>query len=190
MPFDNAQSNEKNHRSRRLFFALWPTDVAREALMDLQNTLVFQGRPVPAENFHVTLVFLGAVEDDRRACIEQAAAGVVAPPFELCLDRVAGFPRTRVIWSGASRTPSALLFLVEELQRALAECGFVPEARPFTTHLTLFRQADKKALKPVKAISHNPVQWPVTDFSLVQSLSAPAGVRYRVLHRWPLRDRL
>ncbi|MBT8420247.1 MAG: RNA 2',3'-cyclic phosphodiesterase [Gammaproteobacteria bacterium] len=172
----------KSETVHRLFFALWPTGTARKALKNLQKAMAFDGRPVPAENFHITLVFLGSVDAVQQGCIEKVAAGITAPAFDLCLDRIGSFPRARIIWSGISRTPPALLSLVEKLNRGFATCGFAPAAHPFTPHLTLVR----KAGKPAGSSPHTPVQWPVEDFCLVESLTLPTGVRYRVLHCWPL----
>ncbi|VFN06250.1 MAG: 2'-5' RNA ligase [Candidatus Kentron sp. G] len=169
---------------RRLFFALWPTEAVRRALRELleKSTPSLGGRPVPAENLHVTLLFLGSVDAARQGCLEKAAGGIDAPPFELRFDHLGSFPRARIIWSGVSETPPALLSLAAELGRGAAGCGLEPEGRPFTPHLTLAR----KAGKPVRDVPHAPVAWPVEGFCLAESLTLPTGARYRVLKRWPL----
>jgi len=170
------------HRTRRLFFALWPAQAARKALLGLQRRLNPAGRPTPGENLHSTLAFLGSVDAQRQACVEQAAGRVVAPPFPLRLERVGCFPRAGIIWSGASDAPSALLSLVETLNAELASCGFEPDKRPFTAHVTLARKVGDS----VKNAPHPPVEWPVDEFCLAESQTLSGGARYRVLKRWPL----
>nr|VFK29456.1 MAG: 2'-5' RNA ligase [Candidatus Kentron sp. MB]VFK74785.1 MAG: 2'-5' RNA ligase [Candidatus Kentron sp. MB] len=177
--------------SRRLFFALWPNETVRQMLAEIAGNIASHGgRSVPRQNFHVTLAFLGAVEPERRGCVETIAADISAnmganmgaQHFRLRLDRVGSFPRAGIIWSGASKTPSALLSLVRRLNSGLADCGLTLEKRPFKTHVTLFRKAGR-----VEDASHALVEWPVSDFCLVESSTLPGGARYRVLRRWPLR---
>jgi len=167
---------------RRLFFALWPDEDVRRALVAADRGLGREGRRVAADNLHLTLLFLGATPADRQACFTAAAAGVQGEPFELVLDRFGHFPRPRVLWLGSSRPPAALVRLVEALGAALLPCGFTPESRPFAPHVTLRRKARRlPALQP-----ETPVVWPVHDFCLCESVSTPDGVQYRVLERWGL----
>nr|VFJ57194.1 MAG: 2'-5' RNA ligase [Candidatus Kentron sp. DK] len=169
--------------TRRLFFALWPTQAARKALVGLQGRLNPAGRPTPGENLHSTLAFLGSVDTERQVCVERAAGRVIAPPFELRLDRVGCFPRAGIIWSGVSGAPPALHTLVERLNRELAACGFEPDKRPFTAHVTLARKAEE----PLKNAPHPPVAWWVDEFCLAESETLSRGARYRIRKRWPLR---
>ena len=82
---------------QRLFFALWPNDELRDQLHVLgQHSCPGSGRLVKRENFHITLIFLGSVDDPLRACAEKVAASVKMPPFKLGLDKVGYWPRARV----------------------------------------------------------------------------------------------
>ena len=78
--------------SRRLFFALWPDATARESLVRLQHELGDCGRPVPTENLHLTLRFLGDTGEERAAAVTAAAAGVVFDPFDWQLNRLGFWP--------------------------------------------------------------------------------------------------
>ncbi len=167
--------------ARRLFFALWPDDDWRRHAVAVQRG-VPGGRPVAVANLHLTLVFLGNVAAGREPCVEAAAASVRGEPFTLSLDRVGWFPRPRVWWLGADIAPAPLVDLVEQLQQALRPCGFEPEGRPFRAHVTLARKVNRRPPPVVP----EPFAWAVRDFVLVESLSGPDGVEYRVLARWPL----
>lgn len=160
--------------SERLFFALWPPEAVREAVARRVRGVELAGRPVPPENWHITLAFLGNVAAERRRRYERAAAAVRAAPFKLCLDRVGFFPRSRIAWLGASHLPAPLEELHGALTERLAGAGFEPERRPFRPHLTLARKAAPKGAP----VDIEPVVWPVTGFRLVRSETRPDGARY------------
>ena len=172
--------------SERLFFALWPSERQRRSLERLQQGLtVHRGRPVHPQDIHATLVFLGQVDGERRACVEHAAGRVAARgqagPFELVLDRIGCFPRARVVWCGAEFCPGQLAELVSLLNGELEGCGLVPDRRPYRPHVTLFRKA-----APLRADALDPpVRWPADSFVLAGAREGPPP-RYRILRRWSL----
>jgi 2'-5' RNA ligase len=171
--------------TQRLFFALWPDEGVRDQLRAAQTAIPNRGgRPVHVEDIHVTLAFLGQVEAERRACMEQAAAGVRGAPFELLIDRQGYWPRPRVAWCAPAEVPEPLRELVQRLNRALRPCGFEPERRAYSPHVTLFRDSRAVPEGPLA----RPVRWPCREFVLVASGGGAGGPRYRVLARWPLAD--
>jgi 2'-5' RNA ligase len=168
--------------TERLFFALWPGERQRTELTEVQRDLpVRGGRSVHPEDLHITLVFLGDLHAQRRACAEEVADLMYAAPFSLSLDRVGCFPRARVLWCGASQRPQSLLDLLHALNGGLLGCGFRPERRPFEPHVTLAREARPL---PARDLEHA-ITWPVSEFALV--IARPGErPRYRVERRWPL----
>ncbi len=61
---------------QRLFFALWPSEEVRAGLAEVMASLdVRGGKPVAAENLHITLLFLGSVTAQTRICAEKIAGG-------------------------------------------------------------------------------------------------------------------
>ncbi len=169
--------------TQRLFFALWPEDGLGHTMVQLARDHVHgSGRWVRPENLHVTLVFLGAVDGARRACVEAAADGIRGQSFTLELDRITWWSRPRVLCAGCSRMPSALLDLVGELKRGCQDCGFEPERRPYRAHLTLARKV--AAGQPSTTIEAP--AWRVRDFCLVESRTLTTGAEYSVLRTWAL----
>jgi 2'-5' RNA ligase len=169
---------------QRLFFALFPDDAFRKALVNLTKKLLRKrGKRVVPENFHVTLVFLGSTEREQRLCAEAVAREVATEPFVLTFDRLGHWPRQRVLWSAPSDVPEGLLSLVDVLNDGLRRCGFLLEARAYRVHLTLAR----KIAGPLSNTCHEPLVWPVQAFHLVESETRPEGARYRVIGTWPLR---
>lgn len=139
-------------------------------------------RPVPADNLHLTLAFLGSSDEAQYDCYRRAAAGVRVPAFKIRLDIFGYWPRPRVAWLGCTQTPEALGLLVQQLHAMLEACGYQPEQRSFVAHVTLQRKA-RKCLVPK---GFQPLDWTAHSFALVESLSREEGPEYRLLQEWPL----
>jgi 2'-5' RNA ligase len=174
-------SSPSSEPSRRLFLALWPDATLRAQLAGLAAEAA-GARQIAAADLHLTLVFLGATPPARRADYEAALAELPTLELELCLDRYGYWPRPGILWLGPQHTPAALLEWVALLHQRLANCGFLPERRPFQAHVTLARRWPGPAPQPAPSRS---LCWPVRDTALVESLPQPHGARYRVLRRWP-----
>lgn len=169
-----------SRKPQRLFLALWPGEVVRAELAQLAAETV--EHPVPAGNLHITLVFLGASSQSQRECISDAMAHVCGEPFEIKLDYLGGFPKSRIQWLGCQQIPPVLLNLVKTLQASLSTCGYDPETRRYAPHITLSR----KIKQPIFQVIETPIYWRVEDFVLVESFSDKAGVGYRVCEKWGL----
>lgn len=172
--------------ARRLFFACWPDRTTRERMAHACRKAVrgSGGRPVPQENLHVTLVFLGSVAESAvpSAVAAGHAAAAAGQPFELVFDRLAHWPRPQVLVAEATDTPAAATALSGSLVAGLAEAGFAFDRRPFRPHVTLAR----KMGKPAARLALRPVCWPVGELALVESVTDRSGARYSVRQRWPL----
>lgn len=165
----------------RLFFALWPERPVLEALKSTQQQLDLpEGKPVPAEKLHITLLFLGEVGEDHIDAFKSFAGQLHLEPCELVLDRLEHWVRPAVLCLTAQTTPEALLSLIEALKRGAKKMGFKPEKRPFRAHLTLARKVRKR----VVSREIDPIHWPVKDFVLVKSVLASTGAHYEILERW------
>ena len=166
----------------RCFFALWPDQDVREALVRVgKENLPRKARPVRRDNLHITLAFLGNIPSDSVDCYLQAASSVRFSSFTLLLNELGYFPRPKVFWAGASETPAALRNLYTDLNNAIRTCGYEPETRPFVPHITLARHCPflkPGTLDPV-------ITWEANRFCLVQSHTFSEGVEYRVMHEWP-----
>lgn len=165
---------------RRLFFALWPDDATRRVLADEAARLapLCGGYSLPAENMHITLAFLGNVDEARLAPLVALTQGWPALHGEWTLDRLGHFPRPRIVWVG-SQTPSpSLVALNTRLWQALADHGFTPPSREFTPHVSLLRQAGRAA--PQSRLA-SPLRWRFDHLALVESQLDRGGSHYRTL---------
>ena len=172
---------------QRLFFALWPASDLQQRIARQSASLEQRGRPLPAANLHLTLLFLGPTPPDARACLERAAAGLRLPAFDLCLDTLVLRRRQRMLWLQPSVTPEPLSALVAALREAAARCGLSIEAHPFVAHMTLWRKLALPGGMPAPDELQAPAfHWPVREFALVASKTLPQGAEYRVLKKWSL----
>ena len=166
----------------RLFFALWPDDAVRAELAGWSRELhvACGGRPTPSENLHLTVAFLGKVDDACVAEVERTASEVSPKAVSLVLDQPGYWKQNRIAWAGASVVPPELEALVSELRGALAKSRIGFDAKPFVSHVTLLRDAREPRAIPELA----PIEWRLEGFALVQSVSLPQGSRYEIRKSW------
>jgi 2'-5' RNA ligase len=147
-------------------------------------------------NLHLTLWFIGDVDEGRGAAIRAALGppfGV--PPFTLAIGGAGAFPPTgspRVIWFGvrAGRDGMAALYL--HVRDRLAPLGFAPERRDYAPHLTLARVRDlprssQAAFRQV--LAQAPVDaggCRVEAVTVFRSRLSPRGAAYEPVLRVPL----
>jgi RNA 2',3'-cyclic 3'-phosphodiesterase len=185
-----------------LFFALWPAPALQQSLAGTTQSVLLAagGRPVPPENFHVTLAFLGSVPDARIS--EVAAIGVdVASQFTqrrmtVTLDAIEYWQKPKVVVATA-RLPAAesaplANVLAVALKSRLPDAGFAADLETswsvgsevieeFRPHVTLAR----KVSHPIPPTDMDSVVWRFTEFALVESRTEPGGSAYRVLASFP-----
>jgi 2'-5' RNA ligase len=136
---------------------------------------------VPAENFHLTLKFLGSVAIAQIADICDAAASVRTSGERLTvvLDRLDVWRRAGALVLAPEQAPPALLRLVYDLEQAVLPFALEDAPREFRPHLTLAR--DYHA--PVPESATPPEFFLCADrFILFESHKG----RYRALADWPL----
>ncbi|MDD2842249.1 MAG: RNA 2',3'-cyclic phosphodiesterase [Tolumonas sp.] len=170
---------------RRLFFAL-PAQQLSNALQHSQQQLLPEGylKPVPAENFHLTLHFLGLQDDSILPSLYQAAAQIQSPAFTLQLDRYGLFRHAHCLWLGPQHPAPELCMLVEQLSSALAQLN-LPISADYRPHITLSRNAKTLPNQPAPTL-----QLPVSEFILYESVSGNHGLQYRPLQHWSLLNQL
>ena len=144
----------------RLFVALEIPERVRERLQSLQLG-VPGARWAALEQMHLTLRFIGEVDEPAAHDIDDALSGIRASAFEMELAGVGEFggKNPRALWAGVRR-PGALLHLQRKIETALQRFGLEPERRKFTPHVTLAR---------LKAAPHGRVLDFLTDHALFAS---------------------
>lgn len=167
---------------RRMFVALWPDDAVRSEMQAAFAPVAAAagGRPVPDSNLHLTLEFLGSVDEQRREDLVTAIAAVPVPAFSVELDRIEYWPMMSALVATPRTPPAELVTLQAALRAALAARDFRVDVRPFRPHVTLAHAvAGRPATNGVAQVG-----WHVNAIALVESFKFADGSRYRPLARW------
>lgn len=177
----------------RVFFALWPEERIRKALVKATGAMHERhgGRPTRPDTLHLTLVFVGQVESRRIPDLLEMAGAIRVEGFETSFDKAECWCHNHIGCLGAHERPNNLLALVKAIESGLAALEIPYDRRPYRPHITLVRKADcggeaGSAGTEMKNPALGPIRWPARDFVLVKSSLRPDGARYEELGRWPL----
>ena len=174
----------------RLFFALLPGLEQSSALTEWVSPLVAQAKavPVPPENLHATLCFVGEVVEEQVGALRAAAASMRAPSVSLCFDMLERWEKPRILCATASESPTAASELAMALATAALAAGFSPDLKPFRAHLTLGRKVSAEAAAPLNLPRQIPVPLRLRceQFVLMQSRREESRSIYSVVDRWLL----
>lgn len=168
---------------KRLFFALWPDQNTRQQCQQVIQSLPGQGKPVVANNLHVTLVFLGNIDQARQIAITKAANAINIQPMRLIFNHLSFWKKPAVVCLVAEQVDPAVSSLVTQLSMSARQLGIELDDRPYKPHITLLRKAKSQV-----NIDFNPIHWQSNSFCLVESCSTTSGVEYRVIERWTMPD--
>ena len=179
----------------RIFIAIEISDEIKDALGQIESHLKYSGADVKwvnPENIHLTLKFLGEIDEKRceevKAALDRVAGSISS--FALTIKELGAFPKIeypRVLWAGLDKGADESKALAEKIDEALYGIGFQKEARPFAAHLTIGRvrsSRSKDKLKEKFASCQVPAVSPckISSLILFQSTLTPKGSIYTKLH--------
>ena len=181
----------------RLFIGIGLPSTYRQALnpfieriSKLTDASVNWSKP---STWHLTLKFLGEMDETRIPAIRHALAAVDFTAFTMRAGGAGAFPdarRPKVLWLGLAEGGEQCAALARSIEDALACIGIPREKKTFRPHLTLGRvrkpgPGDWKAALDHAAATDWPA-FPVNEFFLWQSVLDPAGAVHTPLVRYPL----
>lgn len=178
----------------RAFVAIPIPETIRSQLAVTQFLLPI-ARPLPVENFHLTLVFLGEQTEDRLEELHFALEAITAAPLALQIDGlgVFGGDRPRAVYASL-RPDEALMRLQARIARAVDMAGITRDTRRFTPHVTLGRFAHGEGSAPALAQAIAEIgalkvaPFAVDHFALMRSILRPDGAVHDELARYPLSE--
>jgi 2'-5' RNA ligase len=181
----------------RSFIALPTQPNAQRAIADVQTQLKSTQAAVKWElenKFHMTLVFLGNVEQSKLELLSTALVKSIQQ-FPSCMMRyeaLGAFPNMhtpRVVWIGI-KTNQTILDLQAETERVCAAFGVPKEDRKFHPHITLGRVKENRNLvrltEAIKTITFEPIETFCSEILLMKSELHPSGSIYTILKSFPL----
>ena len=170
----------------RLFVAL---DLPQEVKQSLEPLAKGLGdvRWLAPEQQHLTLRFIGDVNNGALREIAEALAAVPARPFELTLRGLGHFPprgEPRVLWVGIEKNVE-LAGLKRRVDRALRDAGLPPEPRKFAPHVTIARM--REPLSPTRLATYlmrhglyRSAPFQVSSFHLYSSWLRSDGAEHQI----------
>ncbi len=188
-------------RRMRTFIAIDLTKPIRECCLSLQDTLARGGAEVKwvdEHNLHLTLLFLGEVDDRELPALCQVVADCCAQQdsFALSIESVGCFPnprRPRVVWVGVGEGRAEVSALHDALEPPLLELGcYRREERTYTPHVTLGRVTGDRSTEALATALARQSKWhggttQVQEVRVLSSQLTPKGPIYAVLSRAKLR---
>ena len=175
----------------RLFVALALPEGHRRQLARLSQG-VRDARWVRDENLHLTLRFIGEVEEPRVVEIADALGRVKGNRFMLTLAGIGHFQNGRSIrslWAGTEACDE-LVQLQNRIDNALRRAGVPPDGRRFTPHVTLARLKNGSAHQVGSWIEANSLfradPFSVDRFVLFESYLSHGGSIYSAVEEFAL----
>lgn len=185
----------------RTFIGIDIGEEIRDAAADLQQGFAKCGAAVKwvtPESMHVTLLFLGEVDDRELPAVCRAVKDVAAaePPFTLRVSGVGAFPNNRhpkILWAGITEGVESLRRLYDDLETKMLDLGcYRKEERGYSPHLTLGRakgESDGHVLTPeiTKRLGWEGGRVAVEEVLVFSSMLERDGPVYTVLGRGELK---
>ena len=173
----------------RVFAAVPLSPEARLALARQIEDLDIPGKVSRAENWHLTLRFLGTVDRVTYERFLHAIGDQEHPePFTVSFDGLGAFPNTRraaVVWAGVDQGIVELELLNELAESAAQAAGLAAEERPYRPHLTLARVRPPQNIAQLES-SILDVSYLADRMVVYRSNLGRGGARYEALEEFRL----
>jgi 2'-5' RNA ligase len=152
--------------------------------LKLRLSLLASGVPgarwVDPGNYHLTLRFIGEIDEGTASDVDAALLPIRAKPFAVTLAGVGRFG-DRMLWVGVEKSPP-LVHLRDKVESALVRLGLAPETRRYAPHVSLARLRNASEGKLQEYLTEHALfraePFPVDKFSLVASYLTKAGSIY------------
>lgn len=155
-------------------------------------------RWVRPDQLHLTLKFLGSINEEQREFVEDVLGRVSTEerPFEIKIEGVGAFPdfrRPSVLWAGVTGGQRELARLARRIDKLLRPLGLKQEKRAFRAHLTLGRVKKPGAIEEVRSKMRHDLtrsfgRCTAFEIVLFSSTLMPEGAVYEALSRYPFRS--
>lgn len=182
----------------RTFIAFNTPETVKEKIVSLQTMLRNANADVrweTKEKMHVTISFLGDVEEQLLALLESTLSNVLTKysSFNVTYSELGCFPNwkePRVLWIGCEENSGILRTMKHELDASLLPFGIKIEMRKFFPHITLGRIKSLRnsfdLLQSMESLTFSPQISTVNEILFIKSVLTRGGSEYSLLHSFPL----
>ncbi len=161
------------------------------SLSSIKNTISTLNVPikfVEDENLHITLVFLGEIDE---STVETLKSGleenIKHPPFEISVEGLGSFPslsRPRVVWAGIRKGSKELTNIHETVMKTLNTLNIRVKGEKFHPHVTIGRL---KGSRNIQSLTKLLIEYSnyffgeqqIDKVKIKQSILTPKGPIYR-----------
>ncbi len=172
----------------RTFIAIEMPKEIKDILLDAQKQINTEKAKIrPAKAFHLTLKFLGEVEEKKIDEIKSALKAISFKQFKTALTEIGVFPNESyigVVWAGLDDSEGKIKKLQQEVDSKMELLGFKKDTR-FHPHVTLARvkfvEDKQKFIKDLKEIKIEKKSFQITEFKLIKSNLTGEGPVYEDL---------
>jgi 2'-5' RNA ligase len=176
----------------RVFFGIFPDPETQMRIARLADGLDLDGSPsrVPAQNYHMTLAFVGEVPASQLSTLLAIGGTQQSCGFTVRFDACEYWPEAKVVVLAAREVPAALIRLWQRLHADLAGHKLTSKHRRadagerLRPHVTMARRVSRSPGLPATAAFACSMQ----SFSLIRSSTVGARSVYTVVDSWPLLD--
>jgi 2'-5' RNA ligase len=176
--------------TKRLFLALVLPDEIKQKLNNWRalHLETIELPPVPVENYHVTLAYIGTVNADREKMLIERLGEIKADSFPLLINKTDYWPTPKVLHLIPTMTPPRLLDLQRKVNKAIEHIGLPIETRPYRPHLTLYRKISQERFEQLEedGLPEPHVDIAVEQFAIYESISDRDGVHYEKMDAFDL----
>ena len=133
-------------------------------------------------NIHLTLIFLGEMNDKQYKSLVRAVENVEFSPFEIQFDQIGKFEGRRgekgdLYWIGADKSDE-LNFVYKSLKNELMKEKLTFDAKSYKPHITLGRQVVLRDLEEDVCKKITPINFKIEKINIVRTDRVPNGVKY------------
>lgn len=156
----------------RVFYAITFHKEMKEKLVEYKNIIasnsVRGGRFTNKNNFHLTLEFIGEVDEKRLSLLKNILYKLKHNPKEIIVSHIGSFKRRdkEIIWLGIEENKE-LMILQRELRDLLINNGFKIEDRKYKPHITIGREIVKK--NSTDEDIYPPLHIPIYSMAIMES---------------------
>ncbi len=181
----------------RTFIALPAPPAVQQAIAEVQiklKTVQADVKWEPKDKFHITLIFLGNVEQSKLELLSATLAKSFQQ-FHSCTisyESIGAFPdirNPRVVWIGI-RSNQTVLDLQAAAGQICAEFGFPMDDRRFHPHITLGKVKEARHVprltEAIKTVTFEPIEMHCSEIVFMKSDLRPSGSIYTILKSFPL----
>ena len=179
-------------QTKQLFLSLVIPDRAKQQLNTWRNRNLYtlEQAPIPTDNYHVTLVYIGAVNQHQLIDLRRHLSDITSDNFVLNINKTDYWPTPKVLHLMPTSIPPRLIDLQRKVNKATKRAGLPPESRPYRPHITLYRKIKPMQFEQLEqdGLPEPNTSITIKQFAIYESISDADGVYYKQLDTFNLLD--